>query len=82
MAESFGTLGKNIPLLELARVLVRLNHVARSIVHANHTRDVRTPQKLGKADGIVDYVWRGIPARLISRHLSTYQDTSGPRPSR
>jgi hypothetical protein len=27
-AESFGTLGKNLPLFELARVLMRFDHIA------------------------------------------------------
>jgi hypothetical protein len=36
VAASFGTLGKNLPLFELARVLVRLDHVATLVVKANH----------------------------------------------
>jgi hypothetical protein len=36
VAESFGTLGKNLPLFEIGSVLVRLNHVASFIVNPNH----------------------------------------------
>jgi hypothetical protein len=35
VAESFGTLGKNLPFFEIARVLVRFDHVARFIVNAD-----------------------------------------------
>jgi hypothetical protein len=36
VAESFGTLAKNLPLLELARLLVRLVQVSGCVVNMNH----------------------------------------------
>jgi hypothetical protein len=37
LAGSFMSCGETSPLVELARVLVRLDHVARFIVNANHS---------------------------------------------
>ena len=36
MAESFDALGKNSPVFEIARILVRFNHLASFIVNTNH----------------------------------------------
>jgi hypothetical protein len=43
------------PLFELARVLVRLDHIASVIVNANHSI-MRTGSKLGVTDCIADCV--------------------------
>ncbi len=48
------------PLFEIARVLVRLDHVPSFIVNANH-RVMRAAEKLCVADCIADCVWLGIP---------------------
>ena len=45
---------------EIARMLVRLDHVARFIVNANHGV-VRPAAKLRVADCIADRVWLAIP---------------------
>jgi hypothetical protein len=67
LAVAFVSCGKASPLFELARVLVRLDHVASFIVNANHCI-VRPAIKLC----VTDYVWIASPAtRLhgISRNI-------------
>jgi hypothetical protein len=59
VAESFGALGKNSPLFELALVLVRFDHVASRIVNANHGI-MRTAEKLGVTDCITGRIRLGI----------------------
>jgi hypothetical protein len=55
-------------ILRRARVLVRLDHVARVIVNPDHSI-MRTAVKLGKADGIADCVWPGIPQWTVWQHI-------------
>ena len=55
-------------ILRLARVFVRLDNVARFIVNANHSI-MRTAVKLGKADGIADCVWPGIPQWTVCQRI-------------
>ena len=50
----------NSRLFEIALVLVRLDHVASGIVNANHGI-MWDAEKLGKADGIADCIWPGVP---------------------
>ena len=52
----------NSRLFEIALVLVRLDHVASGIVNANHGI-MWDAEKLGKADGIADCIWPGVPQR-------------------
>ncbi|SRR6266581_1081330 len=49
----------SLPLFEIARVLVRLDHVAWFIVNANHGI-VRAAAKLSVINRIADCVWLGI----------------------
>jgi len=53
-------------IFELASVLVRFDHVASFIVNPDH---MRTAVKLGKADGIADCVWPGIPQWTVWQHI-------------
>jgi hypothetical protein len=48
------------PLFEIPSVLVRLDHVARCIVNANHSVMGAAP-KFGVANRIADRVWFAIP---------------------
>jgi hypothetical protein len=48
------------PLFEIARVLVRFNHVARVIVSANHSA-MRAAAKLRVVNDVADGVWLTIP---------------------
>src|SRR5712692_5517075 len=57
--------GQKLPLFEIARVLVRLDHVARVIVNANHSI-MRAAVKLCVADCITDCVRQGL--RLDKRN--------------
>ena len=43
-------------MFEIARLLVRLDHIARVIVNANHSGAV----KLGEVDCVADWVWLAI----------------------
>src|SRR5947207_2377849 len=47
-------------LFELARLLVRFDHIASFIINVNHCV-VRTAQKLGVVDCTADCVWLAIP---------------------
>ena len=47
-------------LFEIARVLVRVNHVARVVANANHSIVLPTA-KLRVVDCIIDGVWLAIP---------------------
>jgi hypothetical protein len=55
-------------ILRLARVFVRFDHVASVIVNANHSI-MRTAVKLGKADGVADCVWPGIPQWTVCQRI-------------
>jgi hypothetical protein len=59
---------RNSRLSEIARVLVRLNHVTRSIVNANHGI-MRAAAMLGKADCVANCVWPGIPQRTETQSV-------------
>ena len=50
----------NSPFFELACVLVRVDHVARRIVNANHSI-VCPAEKLCVTDCIADCVWLAVP---------------------
>ena len=54
------------PERKLARVLVRLDHVARFIVNVNHSV-VWTAVKLGVIGGIADCVRLAIPQPTVGR---------------
>jgi hypothetical protein len=56
---------KTLPLFEIASVLVRLDHVARRIVNANHGIMLAAAM-LRVAGCVVDCVWLAIPQRELS----------------
>jgi hypothetical protein len=47
---------------------VCLDHVGSFIVNANHGI-MRTAVKLGKADGVADCVWPGVPQWTVWQHI-------------
>jgi hypothetical protein len=57
-----------LPLLEIARVLMRLNHVASFIVNANHSI-MRAAVKLCVADCVADRVWLAVPQPPEWQHI-------------
>jgi hypothetical protein len=63
------------PLFEIARVFVRLDHVASVIVNANHSV-IRTAVKLGEAYSIADCVRFGIPQCAEWQHVGNQIDTT------
>src|SRR5260370_40394805 len=61
------------PLLLRYGVLVRLDHIARFIVNANHSI-VRAAAKLCVADCITDRIWLAIPAQTEWPRNSAFLD--------
>jgi hypothetical protein len=59
-AESTGTVASALRLFELASVFMRLDHVARFVVNANHGV-MRPAVKLGVVDCIADRVRLAVP---------------------
>ena len=60
LAPPFSGANVNAPPFEMARVFVRLGHVANFIVNANHSI-MSTAEKLCVADRVADCVWLAIP---------------------
>jgi hypothetical protein len=52
---------------------MRFDHVASYIVNANHSI-MRTAVKLGKADGVADCVWPGIPQWTVCQRIGNQID--------
>jgi len=47
---------------------VRFDHITSFILNGNHSM-MRTAVKLGKADGVADCVWPGIPQWTVCQRI-------------
>jgi hypothetical protein len=61
--------------MKIARVLVRLDHLASIIVNANHSV-VRTTAVFGISDCVVDRVLSGVPQLAEGQHIGNQIDAA------